>query len=252
MKPFIDKVTITGADNSVQIEEMEAITAEFPFVEWGILLSKNREGIYRFPSYDWMLKLHHAWQSNPALKLCGHICGSWVRAICYGNWTILEDCVDIHPMFARFQLNFHAQVHDLNKGAFLRGFDNKDLYFRQFIFQLDDVNNNILEVAKKDDIDAVPLFDLSGGNGVLPESWPIANGYCGYAGGLSPDNLAIVVQDIQKVAGEGPVWIDVETKVRSDDDSILDLDKVRKFLTIARPWVLNESQISKDPTFLLQ
>jgi phosphoribosylanthranilate isomerase len=238
MRQFVDRVTITGADDSVDVNELVALSKRFPFVEWGILLSKSAEGSKRFPSRKWMQRLHDVVQ-NEQLLLSGHICGRWVREICNGTWTILYDCKEIEDMFARFQLNFHAEVHKLNQKDFIAGFDDQRLYFRQFIFQLDDVNNDILDVAKEAEIDAVPLFDTSGGIGQLPEEWPQARqGYCGYAGGLSPDNLTIQMEAIEKVAGEGPIWIDVETRVRSDDDQILDLDKVTKFLETAEPWIM--------------
>jgi len=237
MKQIIDRVTITGADASVDPTDLVALSKRFPFVEWGILLSKSQEASPRFPSKTWLRRLHELSQTEELL-LCGHICGKWVRDICDGAWTILYDCKEFEDMFARFQLNFHAQVHKLDREKFLQGFDNERLYFRQIIFQLDDVNNDILDVARAAEIDAVALFDTSGGVGRLPESWPTARDfYCGYAGGLSPENLNAQLLSISKVAGEGPIWIDVETRVRSEDDQILDLDKVVKFLEIAEPWV---------------
>ena len=86
---------------------------------------------------------------------------------------------------------------------------------------------------------AVPLFDLSGGAGILPESWPKAKGeYCGYAGGLSPENLEEQLEKIKCVVDEDQkIWIDVETHVRSSDDKQFDLDKVRKFLEISKRYV---------------
>jgi phosphoribosylanthranilate isomerase len=105
---------------------------------------------------------------------------------------------------------------------------------------MDDVNNDILDVAKEAGVNAAPLFDLSGGAGVLPENWPVANGYCGYAGGLSPENVQGQLELIEQVAGDGPIWIDVETHVRSEDDKIFDLDKVRAFIENVLPWVMTE------------
>src|SRR5207302_929741 len=68
-----------------------------------------------------------------------------------------------------------------------------------------------------------PLFDTSGGAGLTPddleESWPMAwpGKYCGYAGGLGPDNVA---DELEKIFGTNAeqastFWIDMETKVRS-------------------------------------
>lgn len=237
MRKFIDRVTITGADDLTPHLMMLDVSKKYPFVEWGILLSKNSNGNQRFPDKNWLIELLKLWEEHPELILSGHICGSWTREICQGNWSILDDLRSIADMFARIQLNFHSYVHKIEHSPFLKGFEDQRLWLRQFIFQLDNVNNAILDLARTADIDAVPLFDLSGGTGVLPESWPTARKfYCGYAGGLSPDNLKEQLEQIEKVCGEGPIWIDVETHVRTNE--FLDLDKVEKFLEIAKPYVL--------------
>lgn len=240
MRPFLERVAITGADDKIDQSDLFAISEEFPFVEWGILLSKSSEGSIRYPSYAWLLKLFYLWEhSNSSIQLSGHICGQWVRDICRGHWSFLVDCEDIHPMFSRLQLNFHAQVHDLNKKAFLKGFDNPQLYFKQYIFQMDNINNLILNLAQADDVDAVPLFDLSGGRGILPDTWPTATGYAGYSGGLSIDNIKEALPAIEVAANGNLAWIDIETHIRSNNRAIFDLNKVRTFLELVSPWVLS-------------
>lgn len=245
MKKFIKTVTITGADNSVDPQDLVKLSEEFSFVEWGILLSESQNGTNRFPNFAWIEELKNTWIKNQNLFLSGHICGKWVRDICCGDWSILkykteQDCA-WQDMFSRFQLNFHAQVHTLNKTEFLNGFEKNKLYRAvagsEFIFQLDDVNNKILDVAIENGINAFGLFDLSGGAGILPKNWPTSDKFCGYSGGLSPENLAEQLQLIEKVA-TNQIWIDVETHVRSNNDTQFDLNKVKKFLEISREWVI--------------
>ena len=108
----------------------------------------------------------------------------------------------------------------------------------QYIFQLDDVNNSILAIARQAGINAVPLFDLSGGAGQLPQAWPRADvAYSGYAGGLSPENVIEQLKKIEEAAWGHRIWVDVETHVRSADDQTFDLDKVRAFLEAVKLWV---------------
>lgn len=83
-----------------------------------------------------------------------------------------------------------------------------------------------------------PLFDKSGGAGILPNEWPVAEGYAGYAGGLSPDNVEHELMRIQEARNGYPVWIDAETKLRSDDDKVFELYKVEEFVTRAYPWTI--------------
>jgi hypothetical protein len=102
----------------------------------------------------------------------------------------------------------------------------------QIIIQYDDVNNKLLEIALKHGINAAPLFDLSHGAGVLPKSWPKPVAlYCGYAGGLSPENLEEQIQKIKKAARGRRYWIDAETKLRTEP--YFDSLKCTQFLGVA-------------------
>jgi len=107
------------------------------------------------------------------------------------------------------------------------------------IFQLDGVNDNLYKSSKTYHIDSYPLYDLSGGAGMLPDKWikPIGD-YCGYAGGLSPDNLKDNLNKLSNIVGDVPIWIDAETHLRSHNDKVFDIDKVIRFLEIAKPFVI--------------
>lgn len=240
-KEIIKVVTVTSADYSVRPEDLVPIAKEYPFVEFGILLSKKRQGSKRFPSRDWLEELYILWRQE-RLVLSGHLCGRWVRDLCAGTPSFFEDLGYIWKMFGRFQLNFHAEPHKVDEQRFseiLRQYLNS----KPIIFQMDGTNEKIFySIEARWGIQAFPLFDRSGGEGLLPGEWfkQIPNTYCGYAGGLSPDNLKSEMERISKVA-IGPIWIDAETLLRSEDDLVFDLEKVRCFLEVARPWVKLEA-----------
>jgi phosphoribosylanthranilate isomerase len=237
MKKVIDRVTVTGADDSNGVEDLVEIQKMYPFVEWGILLSKHSEGSYRFPSAEWIEGLKPV---ADKLTLSGHLCGRWVRDICDGHNTVYEDRPLFTGLFQRYQLNFHAYQHRIKDEAAFVG-AARSLCAKQVIFQFDDVNNKLLGKARAKGIDAAPLFDTSGGAGVLPGEWPEAlDVYSGYAGGLSPENLPEQMEAITEKCGDGPIWIDAETWLRSAQDSIFDLDKVCKFLEQAKPFMVGE------------
>jgi len=238
----IDRVTLTGADDSIDPKALFRIAEKFPFVEWGILLSNtaNKGDIWkpRFPTEEWLRELESTMLlDEQRLRLSGHICGRWVRQVCKGNWEeIFEELGDIGKLFQRFQLNFHCYLDKIDEVPFLKMLNSFE--DTQFIFQLKDVNAEILDIARSNGIDAVPFFDLSGGAGVLPEEWPEARDfYCGYAGGLSPDNLTEQLALIEKSVGDRTIWIDAETHVRSEDNKVFDLEKVEAFLEIAKRYV---------------
>jgi len=225
------KATITGASNSTPTSMMQAFTERYPFLEWGILLSEKSitYGSLRFPSLEWLDKLYRL-PDRKRMSLSGHICGKWVRDICQGRWTILDE-LPCASMFERFQLNFHAIIHTIDTYDFTEGLKDPRLTGKQIIFQMDGVNDLILGLAG-DIISVAPLFDQSGGAGLLPDKWALCDrDFCGYAGGLSPDNITRQLEIIAQVAGsKSNVWVDTETRVRTDDDRSLCSTKMSKFL----------------------
>jgi len=237
MKLF--RVTLTGADDSIRPEQILSLSAKYPWVEWGILFSQHSMGKPRFPSKEWIGDLE-LFCKNKKVHLSAHICGRWVRDICKGEWTILTTLpVIATDLFKRIQLNFHCYQHKIkDRDAFFQPFQAPMLSSKQLIFQVDGVNDTLLEIAQANDINAAPLFDRSGGAGVLPTTWPNAGKYSvsGYAGGLSPENVEEQIKNIQ-ICSDGLVWIDAETRVRSEDNQLFDLDKVEQFLKNAAPYV---------------
>jgi hypothetical protein len=239
----LNRVTITGADDSVRPLDLIQLSKEYPFVEWAILVSAkhtNSDGSPRFPSLAWLYELNAV--MNPEVDLAMHVCGSWVRRLLLGTAPPALGEMFLFP-FNRVQLNFHAESLDCMELPFLkalRAFGN-----RQIIFQIDGnmggVFFNMAWPPSKSSqlLNAVPLFDMSHGAGVLPEAWPKPLGdiYHGYAGGLGPDNLAEQIPLILKASQGAWIWIDMETKVRSENDKQFDLVKVRRCLDAAAPFI---------------
>lgn len=241
----LHRVTITGADDSIDPSELVGLSNAFPFVEWGILFSRKRIGP-RFPSLSWLTRLQE--MSTPGMQLSAHLCGGWVRDfVIDGQFTWgLHEWV---TLFNRVQLNFHAESHGL-----LAGFDtvleHDDFGIGAFIMQCDGVHDEIIRARVEtwrrhaDEFGVynglvVPLFDTSGGAGKLPGVWPQAwpHVYCGYAGGLGPDNVVAQLDTIMTVTDDQRFWIDMERKVRSEDDRTFDLRKVIKVLRAVEPLV---------------
>lgn len=231
----LDRVTVTGADDSIDPRELIKLSIRYPFVEWGILLSRSQEGKARFPSVNWMVDLEHIAEDWDA-KFSGHLCGQWVRALLRGSNRFVTERPYLSQMFQRVQLNFHAEPHDVTEGELIARL--REWNREEYILQFDNVNNLLLGALWHGGLRATPLFDLSGGAGVEPLEWPAPIGeYCGYAGGLHPDKLAAQLERIALAAGRSRIWIDVETHVRSNEDKQFDLGKVEQFLAIAEPWV---------------
>lgn len=232
---ILDRVTVTGADDSIRPADLIPLTKRFPFVEWGILLSKSQEGGPRFPTTDWMLELNDVQAMQP-MRLSGHLCGQWVRALCRGSNRFVAERPTLANMFQRVQLNFHGDLHDVDNDELPRCLS--DWGREEYVLQFDDVNNLLIGHLWSKGIRAVPLFDRSGGAGIEPDQWPspVAH-YCGYAGGLHPDRVASQYRRIELAAGPSKIWTDIETNVFSNSGTQFDLDKVERYLSAAAEWV---------------
>ncbi len=234
---MLDRVTITGADDSIKPADLVPLSEKYPFVEWGILMSLSQQGnSSRFPNLEWIGHLVAMKKANPNVKLCAHLCGRYVRDLVErGDNSFRKEREMLWGIFERIQLNFHGNWHKISNPFFelLPLLDKK-----QIIFQVDGVNDDAWSYCQRY-CDAVPFFDGSHGAGVMPQDWPkpYDGVYNGYSGGLGPENLVIQIPKILETVGKERIWIDMETKVRSNEGSQFDLDKVRACLMAAASFV---------------
>jgi phosphoribosylanthranilate isomerase len=241
---MITTVTMTGADDSIYPDNsLVPLSIEYPFVEWGILVSRKHFGAKRYPSIQWLKRLQRTKEAYPNFRLSCHLCGEYVRELCNGSDLAIQELGDLWDMFDRVQINFHGIVHEIKPGFIdlIKRYEDKE-----FIFQHDNVNkyitysiltaemNNISLASEINHISV--LFDTSSGAGILPDEWPIPlqTVKCGYAGGISPENIEDQIKLIEAKVGKTPIWIDMETHIRSNNDSLFDIEKVEKCLMIAK------------------
>lgn len=223
----LNRVTFTGADESVDGNDLAAISDEFPFVEWGILFSPKRQRSPRFPAMDWVGDLlslaEYRTRKGIPMRLSAHLCGGYVRELLDGRFTWRSYLGPVaFGLFERVQLNFHREAQLVGAG------DALEAAGVPFIFQCDGVNDRQIRVWVGRGL-GVPLFDTSGGAGVLPDVWPHSwpGHYCGYAGGLGPENVLDQLNGPIGDVAHGPIWVDMETRVRDYETDVFDLGKVR-------------------------
>ena len=174
--------SITGADDAVNPKDLSAMAAEFPFVEWAILLLPARAGTARFPTADWIRKFSAECKGeNTAMHLCDEALLGFIDG--------KKDILDLMSDFKRIQLN-------LKFGDVEGKYDPEKLMKRvkespqwDFILQYSKDKQGLLPLFRDVPNHAV-LFDESAGRGISPDSWdaPLKGHFCGYAGGLKPDN----------------------------------------------------------------
>lgn len=230
-------VTLTGADDDVKPELLHRLRAAYPMVEFGILFGgKDRWGTPRYPSIDWVRRLI-ATKGVPLagpLPLAAHLCGGWVRDLVEkATFTFAGKFPDLLPAFGRIQINAGGKfdpgdVHPCFHGE-MKNFDKA-----HWILQLKQ-NVNGYYNALRAGVRVLPFYDASGGQGALPACWPWPCAkYVGYAGGLTPDNLAAQLDILRTVAADKAIWVDVESGIRTHN--FFDPVKAEKFLRVAYEW----------------
>jgi hypothetical protein len=228
-------VTITGADDNTDAVELMHLSKEYPFVEWGILVSRSQVGNERFPSKDWIDRFSHIAVHNN-MQHSMHMCGAWVRQLLLGelNWADVPQT--LLATVQRIQINTHAESLVSRFQMFTKLQEEPQ---KTWIFQWDGVNDHLAFAAKGLGLKVNALFDTSHGAGIKAKIWPrkVHPIYCGYAGGLSAENIPNELPKIYEAVHGNEFWIDMEGKVR-DHNERLDLDKVRKVLKYCAKEIL--------------
>ena len=237
---MLTKVAIAGADDKVKPEDLFALSVEFPFVEWGILLSQGRAGGTRYPRFKWISDFLAALPDRPSVQPAVHLCGSVARMWMRGQVIVPTSIgAELQTGRLRIQINgFDSSVVGENVLA-LRDLVSK--YGSEHILQVraEDQINDAAATARVLGHGTSLLWDPSGGRGVAAPVWPTppTGLRMGYAGGIKPENVVEVIAAIDaSVGATTPYWIDMESGVRDTNDRF-DLGRVRAVLEAAAPFV---------------
>lgn len=228
--PNIRYVTFTGADNSIKPEHLYHLHDAYEGMEFGILFSESREGQPRYPTRDWIWELL---QIDRGIALSAHLCGGSFRR--YATESHEYEDQFLHDHFKRIQLNMNWQrVDDLTRQLLRMKIESNPK--TQYIIQ-ENKNNRFAYRYFEGLSNVAILFDASGGRGKeihnLP--YPIAGFFCGYAGGLSPENVHRLEGELQPVIRNGSTWIDMESGVRTGEK--FDVGKVEDVMEqVGRFW----------------
>ncbi len=220
--------SITGADDAVDVNDLTVVATQYPFVEWAILLLRARAGQNRFPTTGW---IENFTANTKGQNKAMHLCDDAFLGFITKDPVVLE----LMSGFQRIQLN-------LKFGDVEGKYDPAELVARvkespqwQFILQYTPEKQGLLPLFSDVKNHAV-LFDASAGRGINPGAWdaPLSGHFCGYAGGLNPDNVGKNLEMIARAAAGHVTWIDMETGVRTDDK--FDFAKVNRVLKTAEPY----------------
>ncbi|AQH05764.1 hypothetical protein A9R05_42875 (plasmid) [Burkholderia sp. KK1] len=253
LKNSLLRVTFTGADDHTDIEALFELGMRYPGqIEFGILYSLTQMGVGRYPSKEWIGRLLQrlAGRSDAekeGIRFSLHVCGRAVADMVTNRAVPIA----LLEQFDRVQLNFRSDGYDIED---IRHFVSRmDALGIEVITQHNSANADLWSHLVAEKNHAV-LFDESGGRGVERSSWhdPLPDIFCGYAGGLGPDNVYRCLDEIQKTAGRRSYWIDMEGKLRNEHDQF-DLSRVQAVMAQVVRWEsdvhnaqLQSSQAARD------
>lgn len=233
----VDRVTITGADDKTEIEELYAMWLHYPFVEWGILFSKSSEATPRYPSRTKILEI----ASYKEMPLSAHFCGWHSKEVMERqNFRLIDE---LPPAFKRVQINYNFSKSEGWEVKWILDYASEHQE-RSIIFQQNGSNASVMELirAKLRSNNVHFLYDSSGGRGVaINNIMPPFSNYTGYSGGIHPGNIEDILNKIYSHKLKDAVWMDMESGVRTEN--YLDPEKVNDALYSANKF------IRTSPTF---
>lgn len=95
-----------GADDSVDPLLLSAISAQHPWVEWGVLFREDKAGQARYASAEWLQLLGRV-NTGRSMRLAGHLCAGRADELLRGDTSFIKRMHD-EVGFQRFQLNATA------------------------------------------------------------------------------------------------------------------------------------------------
>ncbi len=229
----LTRVTISGADDKVPHEALIDLSAEFPFVEWGLLLSRTRQGSPRYPSANWLLRF----KADEHCAISHHLCGAMAREAMSGKHPTrltpeLAEVRDFGHRAQRAQLNGFSDY--VLPGLLIAERLDMQIILQCSTLQAVERAEKFAEVHSN----VTALWDKSGGTGKLMDSWPLPLGELriGYAGGIDEHSVVDLLKKLTGNREPHDFWIDLESGARTTKDEF-DLGKVRRVLELASAFV---------------
>lgn len=227
-------MTFTGADGHTSIHNLAWLSAQYPIVEWGILIAPGRFGTPRYPGLPWLMELNELhMRLGSHVRVAFHLCGEAARETMGGLTRWLPP-----PWVRRVQIN---GFDDTKADDMPRPHDGQ-----RYILQArseEAIRQTAEYVAYRNDDKKADhggdwgspdvLYDASGGRGIAPSAWPkeIPGVRVGYAGGIGLDNVSSVLDDLLAQDRTQDFWIDMESSLRTQHN-LFDLDKAHRVLEV--------------------
>lgn len=224
----LKRVTITGVDSRTDLDDLKFVAKRNPLVEFAFLASPSRAGKDpRYPTMEqigeWSNTLH-----GEGIHTAIHVCGRYSRKP--------DEFFNALPRITRFdRIQWNVVPSQIKDKAVDEMILHQKSHGTVIVQIRDESSKELLQRLRDGGVRVQPLFDSSGGRGIpftevqkpLGSAW--YGPWNGYAGGITNKNVRDVLRNLNRaLEWEQPVWIDMETGVRTDN--WLDLDKVEDVL----------------------
>eukprot|EP01041_Mallomonas_annulata_P001522 gene1522-2929_t len=221
---MLRRLGFCGIDDSIEPGLLDLLSSHYPYIEWGVLFRPDMEGIPRYASAAWLDRLIALNNSKGRhMNFAAHLCHSRCTELIEGDNSFVTELKN--KGFARVQINAtsaNGVAIDLSR---ISEYNNnlrsvmKSLPDIEWILQLNAETTPLwADLIQNPSENLSILFDASCGQGIqLSEySKPYSNSIikCGYAGGISPENIREVLTNLKGVALDIPIWIDMESSLR--------------------------------------
>lgn len=249
----IECVTSSGIGPHNNIDKFVGLGKQYPMAEFAVQTSRDKFFQHN-DRYEFFRALVAACTMND-VNLAMHVnleyrtdlCRGIVPEIFRNLWDIKRSKGTTHadkPVIGRVQININGGNDDFEFHAdkvadVIRAYSGI-----KFIFQYAPAQRERIEQLDKQNVPFSLLYDVSGGEGKLSrDSWGgiiLPNHQTGYAGGLSPDNIAENLDYINKLLpADYSTWVDAEGKLKSPDDNgkkLFDTTLAEKYIKNACAW----------------
>jgi hypothetical protein len=236
-------LSIAGIDDQTNIDFLNDISLECPFLTWGLCLSESKKGSPRYPSDKYLEKIADRFSDTHTYShtyFCAHLCGDLcTKFIMDGGIQFLKG--NMFPnvnitVFNEIQLNAYTEMQNCNH---LINSIASILWYRgiNLILQITDekVESRCLNTTFFPNVNF--LYDGSRGKNIFGKlPYPNLDGYIGFAGGINIDNIESVLDELCNRKDKRYFWLDLESGARTGN--FIDFDKVIKIIHICKKYYL--------------
>lgn len=233
----IDRISFVGVDNKTDFSELKRL-AEISLVklEFGVLYSETKKG-NRYP-HQLVIDNLSSYANGPLpYSTSLHLCGTSVQKFLKLDWEFIksvlaynehDDDDNFGNQFDAVQLNFSFDSIDNIEQFVSNALRACGLVgVKELIFQANKSKTKLIEYLQNLDlkqyehweVDIRLLYDGSGGLGqtISKIDKPFKGFYTGYAGGINPETIEKIANDVEFASGNTDVYLDMESGVREND-----------------------------------